>query len=107
MRGNRFSRVAVPPQGQVKAIKSQQICASREKEKMIQGIQSTVAAHGTDRSAVVQSLLTGFGEKDIQMTAADLEGTRVQNGSSPPNFEVALFSTFNYNQSSERDEQRQ
>ncbi|KAK2684708.1 hypothetical protein QWA68_016710 [Fusarium oxysporum] len=52
---------------------------------MIQDIQSTVAAHGTDRSAVVQSLLTGFREEDIQMTAADLEGTAVH---ASPSMEV-------------------
>ncbi|RSL84092.1 hypothetical protein CDV31_016748 [Fusarium ambrosium] len=36
--GRVFSGAAVPPQDQVKAIKSQQICASKERVKMIQGI---------------------------------------------------------------------
>ena len=40
---------------------------------MIQGIQNMAAAHGTDCSAAVQSVLTGFGNGDIQMTAVDLE----------------------------------
>jgi len=73
--GRVFSGAAVPPQDQVKAIKSQQICASKERVKMIQGIQNMAAAHGTDRSAAARSVLTGFGDGDIQMTAADLEET--------------------------------
>ncbi|KNB16808.1 hypothetical protein FOXG_21800 [Fusarium oxysporum f. sp. lycopersici 4287] len=100
IRGNRFSGVVVPPQGQVKAIKAQQIRASREKEKMIQGIQSTVAAHGTDRSAVVQSLLTGFGEEDIQMTAADFEGTPVN---ASPSMEVHFDNSFKAEQRHQHD----
>ncbi|KAJ3455199.1 hypothetical protein MRS44_013799 [Fusarium solani] len=75
MPGRVFSGAAVPPQDQVKAIKSQQICASKERVKMIQGIQNMAAAHGTDRSAAARSVLTGFGDGDIQMTAADLEET--------------------------------
>jgi hypothetical protein len=71
--GRLFSGAAVPPQDQVKAIKSQQICASKERVKMIQGIQNMAAAHGTDRNAAARSVLTGFGDGDIQMTAADLE----------------------------------
>jgi hypothetical protein len=73
MPGRMFSGAAVPPQDQVKAIKSQQICASKERVKMIQGIQNMAAAHGTDRSAAARSVLAGFGDGDIQMTAADLE----------------------------------
>ncbi|KAH7111904.1 hypothetical protein B0J13DRAFT_659453 [Dactylonectria estremocensis] len=73
MPGRIFSGAAVPPQDQVKAIKSQQICASKERVKMIQGIQNMAVAHGTDRSAAARSVLTGFGDGDIQMTVADLE----------------------------------
>ncbi|KJK73762.1 hypothetical protein H634G_10967 [Metarhizium anisopliae BRIP 53293] len=47
---------------------SQQICASREKEKMIQGIQS----------AAVRGELMGIGEDDIQMTGTDFEQTAVE-----------------------------
>ncbi|KAH6954071.1 hypothetical protein BKA56DRAFT_625285 [Ilyonectria sp. MPI-CAGE-AT-0026] len=60
-----YSGARVPPQDQVKAIKSQQICASKERVKMIQGIQNMAAAHGTDRSAAARSVLTGFGDEDI------------------------------------------
>ncbi|XP_044717365.1 PIF1-like helicase domain-containing protein [Hirsutella rhossiliensis] len=64
---------AVPPQDQVKAIKSQQTCASRERVKMIQGIQSMAPAHGTDRGAAERSVLAGFGEEDIQVTRVETE----------------------------------
>lgn len=73
MPGRVFSGAAVPPQDQVKAIKSQQICASRERVKMIQGIQSMATAYGTDRGAAARSVLAGFGEEDIQMTCMDTE----------------------------------
>ncbi|KAM4058160.1 PIF1-like helicase [Hirsutella rhossiliensis] len=75
MPGQVFSGAAVPPQDQVKAIKSQQTCASRERVKMIQGIQSMAPAHGTDRGAAERSVLTGFGEEDVQMTRAEAEET--------------------------------
>ncbi|KAH7248237.1 hypothetical protein B0J15DRAFT_468262 [Fusarium solani] len=73
MPGRIFSGAAIPPQDQVKAIKSQQIYASKERVKIIQGIQNIAAAHRTNRSAAAQSILAGFGDRDIQMTAADLE----------------------------------
>ncbi|EXM13396.1 hypothetical protein FOTG_18153 [Fusarium oxysporum f. sp. vasinfectum 25433] len=80
-----FSGTVIPPQDQVKAIKSQQICASRERERMIQGLQNMAAADKTEHSAAVRSVLTGFGEEDIQMTAADLEETAAEAG---PRMEV-------------------
>jgi hypothetical protein len=73
MPGRIYSGARVPPQDQVKAIKSQQTCASKERVKMIQGIQNMASAHGTDRSAAARGVLTGFGEEDIQMTMADSE----------------------------------
>ncbi|KAH6961862.1 hypothetical protein BKA56DRAFT_185743 [Ilyonectria sp. MPI-CAGE-AT-0026] len=83
-----FSGTVIPPQDQVKAIKSQQICASRERERMIRGIQNMAAADKTDHSAAVRSVLTGFGEEDIQMTAADLEETAGEAGEAGPGMEV-------------------
>ncbi|XP_044717360.1 PIF1-like helicase domain-containing protein [Hirsutella rhossiliensis] len=73
--GRASSGATIPPQSQVRAIKSQQTCASREREKMIRGIQSVPPAEVTDRRAAVRSVLTGFGDDDILMTAADLEET--------------------------------
>ncbi|KAM4061630.1 PIF1-like helicase [Hirsutella rhossiliensis] len=73
--GRASSGATIPPQSQVRAIKSQQTCASREREKMIRGIQSVPPAEVTDRRGVVRSVLTGFGDDDILMTAADLEET--------------------------------
>ncbi|KJZ70513.1 hypothetical protein HIM_10099 [Hirsutella minnesotensis 3608] len=75
MPGRTFSGASIPPQSQLRAIKSQQIRASREREKMIQGIQSVATAPVGDRRATVRSVLTGFGEDDIAMTAADVEET--------------------------------
>ncbi|RYC76658.1 hypothetical protein BFJ63_vAg20465, partial [Fusarium oxysporum f. sp. narcissi] len=43
------------------------------------------AADKTEHSAAVRSVLTGFGEEDIQMTAADLEETAAEAG---PRMEV-------------------
>ncbi|XP_044714638.1 PIF1-like helicase domain-containing protein [Hirsutella rhossiliensis] len=43
--------------------------------KMIQGIQSMATAHGTDRGAAERSVLTGFGEEGVQITAAEAEET--------------------------------
>ncbi|PNP59973.1 hypothetical protein FNYG_14697 [Fusarium nygamai] len=83
--GGAFCGAAIPPQGQVKAIKSQQICASREGERMIQGIQNMAGTDKTDHSAAVRSVLTGFGEDDVQMTEADLEETAGEGG---PRMEV-------------------
>ncbi|KAL6411732.1 hypothetical protein AUP68_04106 [Ilyonectria robusta] len=83
-----FSGTVIPPQDQVKAIKSQQICASRERERMIQGIKSMAGTDKTDHSAAVRSVLTGFGEEDIQMTAADLEETAGEAGEAGPRMEV-------------------
>ncbi|KAI8649722.1 ATP-dependent DNA helicase [Fusarium keratoplasticum] len=84
--GGAFSGTVIPPQDQVKAIKSQQTCASRERERMIQGIQNMAAAHKTDHSAAVRSVLTGFGEEDVQMMAADLEEETA--GEAGPRMEV-------------------
>ncbi|KAM4061443.1 PIF1-like helicase [Hirsutella rhossiliensis] len=87
MPGQVFSGAAVPPQDQVKAIKSQQTCASRERVKMIQSIQSMAPAHGTDRGAAERSVLTGFGEEDVQMTRAEAEETA---GNAEAGMEVRL-----------------
>ncbi|OAQ57976.1 ATP-dependent DNA helicase PIF1 [Purpureocillium lilacinum] len=80
MPGRSCSGATVPPQDQVRAIKSQQISASRERVKRIQGIQSMGDTHGTDRSAAAQSVLTGFGEEDIDMTHADADETAGDTG---------------------------
>ncbi|KJZ68887.1 hypothetical protein HIM_11720 [Hirsutella minnesotensis 3608] len=71
MTGREFSGAALPTQDQVKAIKSQQTSASKERENAIQGIQSTPAVWESDRRAALRSAMTGFGEDDIEMTTAD------------------------------------
>ncbi|KAI8648527.1 ATP-dependent DNA helicase [Fusarium keratoplasticum] len=75
MPGRVFSEAALPPQDQVKAIKSQQVSASKERERMIQGIQSKPAVWESDRRAALQSVMAGFGEDDIEMATADSDET--------------------------------
>ncbi|KJZ69885.1 hypothetical protein HIM_10718 [Hirsutella minnesotensis 3608] len=87
MPGRVFSGAALPPQDQVKAIESQQVCASKERMNMIQGIENIAAAHRTDRRAAARSVLTGFGDEGMHMTAADLEETV---GDAEPSVEVRL-----------------
>ncbi|OAQ58219.2 ATP-dependent DNA helicase PIF1 [Pochonia chlamydosporia 170] len=76
--GGNLSGANIPPQDQVKAIKSQQICASRERERMIQGIQNMAVAHKTEQGMVMRNVLSGFGEEDIEMRGgADLEESTI------------------------------
>jgi hypothetical protein len=42
-------------------------------EKMIQGLQGLADKNTTSHSAAVQSVLSGFGEQDIHVTALDFE----------------------------------
>lgn len=65
----------LPGQERVRSIKSQQTSASREKEKMIQGIQSQPDNNTTDHGSAVYSVLNGFGEHDVHLTAADSEAS--------------------------------
>ncbi|GJN66052.1 hypothetical protein PLICBS_000068 [Purpureocillium lilacinum] len=69
--GLRCVDATVPLQAQMRAIKSQQTCASRERVKMIQGVQCSAIAGGTDRTAAAQSVLAGFGEDDVHLTQSD------------------------------------
>ncbi|OAQ62513.1 ATP-dependent DNA helicase PIF1 [Purpureocillium lilacinum] len=71
--GHAFSGATVPSQDQVKAIKGQQKSASRERERMIQGIQCASAAAGSDRRAGLRAVMSGFGEDDIEVSAAELD----------------------------------
>ncbi|KAM4064172.1 ATP-dependent DNA helicase PIF1 [Hirsutella rhossiliensis] len=109
--GRASSGATIPPQSQVRAIKSQQTCASREREKMIRGIQSVPPAEVTDRRAAVRSVLTGFGDDDILMTAADLEetveasaGMEIRLGASTSFIEAgkALVARFTLNKKQEK-----
>ncbi|XP_044714570.1 PIF1 protein [Hirsutella rhossiliensis] len=93
MPGRVFSGAALPPQDQVKAIKSQQII--RE----------------SDRRAALRRVMTGFGEDDVEMTTADSDetasdaeaGMRVQLGPSTSFFaagkELSTRLTLNKRQS--------
>lgn len=61
----------IPKQEQLKHIKSQQKSLSRERERVIQGIQRQPDTNTTAYSANVCSVLNGFGEQDVHVTAAD------------------------------------
>jgi hypothetical protein len=51
------------------------VSASREAVKMIQGIQGL-----SEGNATVNNVLSGFGDDDIQLTAADPEGSSPDAG---------------------------
>ncbi|PVH90925.1 hypothetical protein DM02DRAFT_647465 [Periconia macrospinosa] len=70
-----LSGAEIPGQEQVRSIRSQQISVSREREKMIQGIQEQPdhARNATTHGAAVYSVLNGFGEQDVHVTDADSE----------------------------------
>lgn len=68
-----FPGADMPGQEQVRSIKSQQMSASREKEKMIQGIQSQPDNNTTGHGSAVYNGLNGFGEHGAHLTAADSE----------------------------------
>ncbi|KAM4063295.1 PIF1-like helicase [Hirsutella rhossiliensis] len=74
--GSALSGAALPRQEEVRAIKSQQRSAARERERAIQGIQGSqgggaAAGVGADRGAALRGVMGGFGEDDMDVTAAD------------------------------------
>jgi hypothetical protein len=77
--GGPFTGFEVPAQRLLKSIKSQQIRASRETEKMIQGIQD-LTGNAAGRDAAVDTALSGFGVQDVQLTIADTEESLPNDG---------------------------
>lgn len=71
--GRLFSGSEIPRQDQLRHIKAQQKSLSRERERMIQGIQGQPDVDMTAHSAAVYSALHGFGEQNIDVTAEDSE----------------------------------
>ncbi|KAG7001810.1 ATP-dependent DNA helicase PIF1 [Fusarium oxysporum f. sp. conglutinans] len=63
----------MPWQEHVKSIKSQQTSASREKEKMIQGIQNQPDSDTAGHESAVCNMQSGFGEHEVRHTATDSE----------------------------------
>ncbi|KAM4067436.1 AAA domain-containing protein [Hirsutella rhossiliensis] len=84
--GRVFSGAAVPPQDQVKAIKSQQTSASRRGED---DTGYTKHGHGPRHRSWRggRSVLTGFGEEGVQITAAEAGETA---GNAEAGMEVRL-----------------
>ncbi|KAL5583752.1 hypothetical protein FOVSG1_015103 [Fusarium oxysporum f. sp. vasinfectum] len=78
-----FIGAEVPAQRLLRSIKSQQVSASRETVMMIQGIQGIQGlpeSNTTSRSAAVNSVMSGFGDHNIQLTAVDPEGSSLGAG---------------------------
>ncbi|KAL6405937.1 hypothetical protein AUP68_10755 [Ilyonectria robusta] len=78
--GGQFTGSEIPAQRLLKFIKSQQKSASRETERMIQGIQGLTDRNTAGRNAAVDAVLSGFGEQDVQLTATDTEESMLDNG---------------------------
>ncbi|KAF1993896.1 hypothetical protein P154DRAFT_476817, partial [Amniculicola lignicola CBS 123094] len=72
----------IPGQDKVRSIKSQQTSLSRERERMIQGIQEGFDDKTSNHNAAVNSVLNGFGEHDVQVTAVDSETPKKSSGPS-------------------------
>jgi len=87
LQGGTFTGAAIPSQGQVRAIKSQQMSASRERERMIRGIQNVPLTVQTDHGDALRSVFSGFGEDEIDVSAAD---NREASGFADAGMEVQL-----------------
>ncbi|OAQ58651.1 ATP-dependent DNA helicase PIF1 [Pochonia chlamydosporia 170] len=100
--GRPFSRAEIPAQKELRAIKSQQTAASRERERMIQGIQHVADNRDratTNRSAAIEDVLNGFGEQDIRVTAAHPKGRSLD---SSPQAKVRLGPSTSFLQAGRR-----
>jgi hypothetical protein len=64
---------SLPGQDKVKSIKTQQASTSRERERMIQGIQVLTASNAEGQSAAMYRVLSGFGEDDISIIRPNSE----------------------------------
>jgi len=74
--GQVFSGAPVPGQNQVRAIKSQQICASRERVNTIQGIQNMTKADGTGDCAQGDNGHNATGEDAMRQWLTGVEKSR-------------------------------
>lgn len=63
----------MPGQEMVRSIKLQQRSLSRERERMIQGIQERADNEAMAHGAAMYSVLSGFGEENVEITPAYLE----------------------------------
>jgi len=72
----------VPEQEKVRSIKSQQTSLSKERERMIQGIQEQRDNDTGSHAAAVDGLLSGFGEDDFEVRAQESENQGQSRGPS-------------------------
>jgi hypothetical protein len=68
-----FGGADIPEQDKVRSIRSQQVSASRERERMIQGIQDQRDGSTDRHSAALHDVLSGFGADDIWIGPSDPE----------------------------------
>jgi len=61
----------IPRQEQVRSIKSQQVSASREREKMIQGIQNQPDIDNIAQNGAPHGVFDGFGDQDLHVVTPD------------------------------------
>jgi hypothetical protein len=79
---------------QVAAVRKQQHKLSTERVKAIKGLQGMVTENSEGRNAVVQNLLNGFGEDDVDITPADSDG--VANHDGEPSMNIAFGPSTTY-----------
>jgi hypothetical protein len=71
--GQPFSGAEIPRQKDLRHIKSQQKSLSKEREKIIQGIQRLPDINTEGHSAAVYSVLNGSGDQNVHIVATDSE----------------------------------
>lgn len=69
--GGGWEGTETPRQELVRSIKSQQKSLSRERERMIQGIQEPAKMKATGHRTAVYSVLNSFGEDEVEITSSD------------------------------------
>jgi hypothetical protein len=72
----------IPGQDKLKSIKPQQAGASRERERLIQGIQEQVDSNAGSHSAATYRVLNGFGEDNISINSPNSEAEIQTSGPS-------------------------
>lgn len=69
--GGGWEGTETPRQELVRSIKSQEKSLSRERERMIQGIQEPAKMKATGHRTAVYSVLNSFGEDEVEITSSD------------------------------------
>lgn len=98
--GRATASTLIPEQDKVRSIKSQQVSVSRERERVIQGIQERTD-HSTDRyGAAVYRVLNGFGEDEISIMASDSD--KIIRGPTEPTASVRFGPSTSFSEEGRR-----